>query len=58
MDVPPDAVVRRLEMAEDGAERDADGQSPPGDPGKLALARCKLPRDPLLDEKRLVTAVG
>jgi hypothetical protein len=27
-------------------------------PGKLALARCKLHRDPLFDEKRLVTAVG
>jgi hypothetical protein len=31
-------------MTENGAERDADGQYPPGDPDKFALARRKLHR--------------
>ena len=37
----------RLEMTENGAERDADGQHPPGDPDKFALARRKLHRPPM-----------
>ena len=41
---PQTLSVLRLEMAENGAERDAYGQGPPGDPGKFALARCKLHR--------------
>jgi hypothetical protein len=44
LDVSPDTAARRLEMAEDGAERDADGQCPHGDRSKLALARRKLHR--------------
>lgn len=38
----PAAVVLRVEMAKDGAEHDADWQCPPGDAGKLVLARRKL----------------
>jgi hypothetical protein len=44
LDVSPDTAVLRLEMTENGAERDADGQYPPGDPEKFALARRKLHR--------------
>ena len=42
MQCTPAAVVLRVEMAKDGAEHDADWQCPPGDAGKLVLARRKL----------------